>query len=135
MSSNAYLELQWYAFSVLFLLAGAWVLAEDRHVRVDVLYERCSPKLQAWIDFLGLLLFLLPFLLVSLGLTWPMVRNSWSVLEVSPDPGGLPRYPLKAVVLVAYALLLFQGVLLLIRRAAALRGAADARPQETGGHF
>lgn len=135
LSSNAYIELQWYAFSVLFLLAGAWVLAEDRHVRVDVLYARWSPRARARLDLGGTIAFLVPFAVVGLWLTWPSVRNSWSVLEISPDPGGLPRYPLKAVVLVAYVLLLLQGVAQIIRQVATLRDPAAPSVARQGGAF
>ncbi|HVS02790.1 MAG TPA: TRAP transporter small permease subunit [Thermoanaerobaculia bacterium] len=122
LSSNLYLELQWYLFSVLFLLAAPWALREDAHVRVDVVFSRLSPRARAWVDVLGLLLLLLPFCAFTLWLSWPSVRASWAIREGSPDPGGLPRYPLKAVVLVCFALLLAQAAAELIRRLARLRG-------------
>ncbi|MGD8321117.1 MAG: TRAP transporter small permease subunit, partial [Gemmatimonadota bacterium] len=106
LSSNAYLDLQWYFFSLIFLLGAAYGLSHDVHVRVDVLYSRLSKKTQAWIDLVGTVLFLIPFSLVMLWVSWPAVRNSWSIHETSPDPGGLPRYPIKAVILVSFVLLL-----------------------------
>ncbi len=121
LSSNAYLEGQWYLFSLLFLLAAASVLGEDRHVRVDVLYGRLSPRGQALVDLLGTLLFLVPFCAFVLWVTWPAVANSWAVHEQSPDPGGLPRYPIKAVILVSFALLLLQGFAQLVKHLAAFR--------------
>ena len=122
-SSNAYIELQWYLFSLVFLLAGAYTLKHDRHVRVDVFYARLSARGQAWIDLAGFLAFLIPFSIVGLWVSWPAVRASWAILEGSPDPGGLPRYPIKSVILVAFVLLIAQGAAELIRRIAFLRGA------------
>jgi TRAP-type mannitol/chloroaromatic compound transport system permease small subunit len=122
LSSNAYIELQWYMFSLVFLLGAAHALRRDAHVRVDVLYGRLSRRARAWIDGIGTLLLLLPFCITALFLSWPSVRNSWAVLEASPDPGGLPRYPLKTMILVAFALLIAQGLALAIRRAAELAG-------------
>ena len=110
LSSNAYLDLQWYMFSLVFLLGAAYGLNRDVHVRVDVLYSRLSVRGRAWIDLLGSLLFLLPFCVMMLWVSWPAVRNSWAVLEGSPDPGGLPRYPIKTLILVSFFLLFLQGV-------------------------
>ncbi len=124
LSSNAYLELQWYLFSLVFLLAGAYALKRGAHVRVDVFYERLTPRGRAWVNLLGHLLFLLPFSLFMLWVSWPTVRNSWAVRENSPDPGGLPRYPLKTMILVGFALLLLQGVAEVVKQVRVLRGEA-----------
>jgi TRAP-type mannitol/chloroaromatic compound transport system permease small subunit len=121
LSSNAYLELQWYLFSVTFLLGAAYVLREDAHVRVDVLYGRVSARTRSIIDILGTLLLLIPFSTFVLWVSLPVVRSSWRIREMSPDPGGLPRYPLKAMILVCFALLLLQAVAQLIRGVDALR--------------
>lgn len=120
-SLNALGESQWYLFSAVFLLGAAWTLQEDAHVRVDVLYGRLAPKKQAVVDLAGTLLFLLPFCILMLWATWPAVLESWAVREVSPDPGGLPRYPIKALVPIAFALLFLQGVSQAIKALAALR--------------
>ncbi|CAN5356231.1 TRAP transporter small permease subunit [soil metagenome] len=132
-SSNAYLELQWYLFSLIFLLGAGYALRHDAHVRVDLLYGWVGWRGRAWIDLLGTLLFLIPFCLLMLRVSWPAVAASWSVREVSPDPGGLPRYPIKATILVAFALLLLQGVAEAIRQVAVLRGALPP-PDEPGHH-
>jgi len=121
LSRNAFIELQWYLFSALFLLAGAWALREDAHVRVDVLFNRMSERTQAWVNLLGTALLLVPFCAVTLWAAWPAVRNSWVVREVSPDPGGLPRWPLKLLILVCFALLLVQGVAEIIKQVERLR--------------
>ena len=124
LSSNLYLELQWYLFSAVFLGAAAYTLKHDAHVRVDVLYGRLSARGKAWINLLGTAFFLLPFCALVLWTSVPFVANSWAVLEGSPDPGGLPRYPIKALIPVAFGLLLLQGVAVLIRQVAVLRGPA-----------
>jgi TRAP-type mannitol/chloroaromatic compound transport system permease small subunit len=122
LTSNAFLEGQWYLFSAVFLLGAAWTLRENAHVRVDVLYGRLGPRGKAWTDLLGALLFLLPFCALMLWATGPSVAESWAVREVSPDPGGLPRYPIKALVPVAFVLLFLQGVAQAIKAIATLRG-------------
>jgi len=121
LSSNAYIEAQWYLFSAIFLLGAAHTLQRDQHVRVDVLYGRLSERRKAWIDIVGTVSFLIPFCLFGLIITIPAVRNSWAVLEVSPDPGGLPRYPIKTLMLVCFGLLLLQAISELIKRIRTIR--------------
>lgn len=135
LSSNALNELQWYLFSLIFLLGAAYGLRRDVHVRVDVLFQRLSARRQAWIDLLGTLLFLLPFSALMLKVSWPVVKASWAVRETSPDPGGLPRWPIKAVILVSFLLLALQGVAHLIRQVEVIRapeadGGPHPRPHE-----
>ena len=122
LSSNLYLELQWYLFSLIFLLGAGFALKENAHVRVDVLYGRLRRRARARIDVIGSALMLVPFCVFVLLVSWPSIRNSWAVREVSPDPGGLPRYPLKAVIIVAFLLLLAQGVSQLLKDVSVLRG-------------
>jgi len=122
LSSNAYFDLQWYLFSLIFLLGAAYGLEHDVHVRVDVLYSRLSSKGRAWIDLAGTVLFLIPFCVLMLWVSWPAVRNSWAIHETSPDPGGLPRYPIKTVILLSFVLLLLQAFSQLVKQIEALRG-------------
>lgn len=122
LSSNMYLELQWYLFAILFLIGAAYALRHDAHVRVDILYTRLGPKGKAWINLAGTVLFLFPFCVLMLWVSWPAVINSWQVLEGSPDPGGLPRYPIKTVVPIAFFLVMVQGISMTIRAVAVLRG-------------
>lgn len=122
LSSNAYLDLQWYMFSLIFLLGAAYGLNHDVHVRVDVLYGRLSRKSRAWIDLAGTVLFLLPFAVLMLWVAWPAVQNSWAIRETSPDPGGLPRYPIKTVILISFALLLFQGLSQIVKQLVVITG-------------
>jgi len=124
LSSNAYLDLQWYMFSLIFLLGAAYGLNHDVHVRVDVLYSRLSRKARAWIDLTGSVLFLLPFSALMLWVSWPAVANSWSIREVSPDPGGLARYPIKTVILISFALLFLQGLSQVAKQIAVIWGGA-----------
>lgn len=121
LSSNLYLELQWYLFSLIFLLGAGYALKENAHVRVDVLYGRLQARARAWINVVGSVLMLLPFSVFVLWVSWPSIRASWAVREASPDPGGLPRYPLKAVIIVAFVLLIAQGVSELIKDIGVLR--------------
>ncbi len=129
LTSNALFDVQWYLFSLIFLLGAAYGLKHDVHVRVDVLYARLGPRAQAWVDLLGTLLFLLPFCALMLWTSWPAVRNSWAIRETSPDPGGLARYPIKTVLLVSFVLLLLQGLSRILRTIGVLRGAP---PEEAG---
>lgn len=130
LSSNMYIELQWYLFSMVFLLGAAYALQTDSHVRVDVLYGRLSRKGQAWIDLLGTILFLIPFCVLMLWVSWPSVVNSWAVLEGSPDPGGLPRYLIKTVVPISFLFLIGQAFSLLIRSLAVVVGVEPPAPEE-----
>ena len=122
LSSNAYIELQWYLFSVVFLLTASYALRHGAHVRVDVFYNRFSEKTQAWIDLAGTALMLVPFSIFIMIVSWPSIRNSWQIGETSPDPGGLPRYPLKALILVCFTMLLVQAVSEIAKAIARLRG-------------
>ena len=122
LSSNAYIEAQTYLFSLVFLLGAAYTLRRGAHVRVDLLYGRLGARGKAWIDLVGSLVLLLPFAVFCLWISWPSVRNSWAVREVSPDPGGLARYPLKAMILVAFALLILQGIAEAVKSLAILLG-------------
>ncbi|AFV77134.1 TRAP transporter small permease subunit [Thermus oshimai] len=121
-SSNAYLEAQWYLFSLIFLLGGAYALKRNAHVRIDLLYGRLSPRARAWIDLVGTVLFLIPMSLGILYLAWPWVAESVRIREVSPDAGGLPRWIIKPFLLVGFFLLALQGLSELIKKAAYLMG-------------
>lgn len=122
LSSNLWIELQWYLFSLVFLLGAAYTLKHDDHVRVDVLYSQLSRRGQAWINLLGTVLFLIPFCGLVLWMSIPFVSNSWAILEGSPDPGGLPRYPIKTAIPLALVFVMAQGVSLMIHEVAVIRG-------------
>ncbi len=110
LSSNAYIELQWYLFSILFLLGAAYTLRHNGHVRVDVVYQSLSTRSRAWVNLLGTVLFLIPFCVLMIWVSWPTVAMSFSIREMSPDPGGLPRYPIKAMIPLGFGLLALQAV-------------------------
>lgn len=122
LSSNALLEAQTYAYSMIFFLAAAYVLRRNGHIRVDVIYATLSRRVRAWIDIFGILVFLIPFCIFALYFSIDYVERSWRLLESSPNPGGLPRYPIKTVILLGFSMLLIQGVSELIKRIAWLRG-------------
>ena len=121
LSSNVFIESQWYLFSAVFLLGAAYTLQADEHVRVDVLYGRLRPKFQAWIDVVGGLVFLLPFCLLMVWVTVPSTMASWRDWEMSPDPGGLPRFPIKTLIPLSFLLLFLQGVVQIRKRWRAAR--------------
>lgn len=125
LSSNAFVEGQWYLFSLVFLFGAPYALRAGAHVRVDVFYGRLPQRARHWIDLLGGLLFTIPFCTFALWIAWPSVAESWSIREGSPDPGGLPRWPIKAAVPLAFALLLLQALSETVKRAAALCGMSE----------
>ncbi|ROQ90166.1 TRAP transporter small permease subunit [Desulfosoma caldarium] len=119
-------ELEWHLFGFLFLVGAGYTLLYDSHVRVDVFYQRFSPKTKAWINFLGCLLFLFPgcYLIIATSMTF--VANSWSIAEGSPDPGGLPaRYVIKAMIPLGFALVAIQGVPMALRSLMVLMGSTE----------
>lgn len=122
LSSNAWLEIQWYLFALVFLLGAGYTLKHNGHVRIDVIYSRLTPRTQAWIDLFGSLLFLLPFCALMVWLSWRGFIASYAIGERSPDAGGLARWPIKLAIPVGFLLLALQGVAEAIKRAAELRG-------------
>ena len=121
LSSNALLEAQTQAFDLIFLLGACYLLRRDGHIRIDIVHARLSPRVRAWIDIVGTLFVLMPFCLLIIWLSLDYVGNAWSRLETSPNPGGLPLYPIKTAIPLAFALLLLQGLSELIKRVALLR--------------
>lgn len=122
-SSNAWLELQWYLFSAVFLLCAGYTLLHRQHVRIDVIYGRLARRTQLWIDILGTVFFLLPMALLILWLSWPWFMLSLHSGEVSGNAGGLVIWPAKLLVPIGFALLILQGLSEIIKRVAILRGA------------
>jgi TRAP-type mannitol/chloroaromatic compound transport system permease small subunit len=121
-SSNAWLEIQWYLFSAVFLLCAGYTLLRNEHIRIDVVTGRFSPRVHAWIDIFGTLAFLLPMSMIIMWLSWPMVQDSYLRNEMSGDAGGLLRWPVKALMPIGFFLLSIQGASELIKRIAFLKG-------------
>ncbi|RJR24312.1 MAG: TRAP transporter small permease subunit [Desulfobacteraceae bacterium] len=112
-SSVVIQELEWHLFGLIFLIGAGYTLLYDSHVRVDIIYQRLKPLARAWINFIGVITFLIPGCLMVIITSWKFTYNSWSVLEGSPDPGGIPlRFIMKGAITVGFALLLIQGVAL-----------------------
>lgn len=124
MSSNALLEIQWYLYAAVFVLAAGYTLLNDEHVRIDVLSGRLSPRGRAIVDIVGALLFLLPFAVLIVFLGWRFFWNAWVSGEMSSNAGGLIRWPVYLVVPVGFTLLALQGVSETIKRIAFLAGRA-----------
>jgi TRAP-type mannitol/chloroaromatic compound transport system permease small subunit len=134
MASNAWLELQWYLNSAVFLLVAGYTLKRNEHVRIDVIAGKLSPRAQAWIDIIGGLFFLLPAVVIIGWYSWPSLVNSWDIQEYSSDAGGLIRWPVRLLIPVAFALLALQGISEVIKRIAFLRGLIPASEFEKKGH-
>jgi len=109
-------ELEWHLFAFIFLMGAGYTLLKDGHVRVDIFYQRGSPKTQAWINFLGVIFFLIPGCYLVIATSLPFVYNAWAVMEGSPDPGGIPyRFILKSCIPAGFILLFLQGLSLGIK--------------------
>ncbi|QRM54886.1 TRAP transporter small permease subunit [Sinorhizobium sp. BG8] len=124
-SSNAWLEAQWYLFGGAFMLAAAYTLAQNEHIRIDVVYGHFSRRVQHWIDLLGHCLFLMPFVLLMIYFLIPYVRMSYASGEMSSSAGGLIIWPAKAILLAGFLLLAAQGVSEIIKKIAIMRGDMD----------
>jgi TRAP-type mannitol/chloroaromatic compound transport system permease small subunit len=124
LSSNALIELQWYLFSLVFLFGFAYILQTGANVRVDFLYVQWSDRRKALVDFLGTVLFLIPFCILGIFVTVRPVLNSWRIWEMSPDANGLPRAPIKTMIIIGFGLLLLQAIAQAIKYLAVLMGAA-----------
>jgi TRAP-type mannitol/chloroaromatic compound transport system permease small subunit len=121
-SSNAWLEIQWYMFGALVMLGASYTLKRNEHVRVDIIYTNVSTRRQIGIDIFGTILFLLPATLIMAYLSWPIFHNSWVENEISSNAGGLVRWPIKIFLPLGFALLSLQGISELIKRIAMLTG-------------
>ena len=122
LSSNAWLEIQWYMFAGIFLLGASTTLRQNGHVRVDLVFSMASPRGRLWIDILGLIFFLLPAMAILTWMTWPFFVDSWQRGEGSSNAGGLLRWPVKILMPLAFAMLTLQGLSELVKRIAALSG-------------
>jgi len=122
MSSNGWLEVQWYLNAAMFLLVAAYALKQNAHVRIDVIAGKLSPRAQAWIDVFGGIFMLLPAVAIIAWYSIPSLVNSFQLHEMSSDNGGLVRWPVRLLIPVAFVLLGLQGISEIIKRVAFLRG-------------
>ncbi len=134
LSSNAFLEIQWYLYSIVFLGAAGYTLKHNAHVRIDLVAGRLSQRTQAWIDVFGALFMLLPVCAVIFWYGWSAFLESYRIGELSADAGGLARWPIKLVLPLAFLLLMLQGVAETIKRLAFLKGLSSnaAQPEAPG---
>ena len=121
-ASNAWLELQWYLFALVFLLCSGYTLLHNEHIRIDIVSSQLSRRAQVWIDVFGIVFFLLPMSLFIMWLSWPIFMNAWTSGEISGNSGGLIRWPARLLVPLVFFLLSAQGFSELIKRIAFLQG-------------
>jgi TRAP-type mannitol/chloroaromatic compound transport system permease small subunit len=122
MSSNAWLEVQWYMFAIAVMFGAAFTLKKNEHVRVDLVYMLLSPRGKLWLDVFGGFLFLLPMCILLGWLSWPFFMQSYNVNEYSGNAGGLIRWPIKLVLPLGFGLLALQGISEIVKAIGALRG-------------
>lgn len=126
LGSNAWLEMQWYLFAYLVMFGASYVMKVNEHVRVDLVYGMLSVRGKLWVDIFGLLAFMLPATIYMLILSWPPALDAWSTGEISPNAGGLVRWPARFALPIGFALLTLQGVSELIKRIAMVTGRITA---------
>lgn len=133
-SSNAFLEAQWYLFGAVFMLGAGYAFLHDQHVRIDVLSSRLARRTQIWVDVVGIAVFLLPLCAFVVWTSLPSLQLAVMTKEVSANPGGLLRWPVYALVPIGFALLALQSLSELVKRVAFLTGQAPdphAKPEKT----
>lgn len=131
LSSNGFLEIQWYLYSLVFLGAAGYTLKHNAHVRIDLVAGRLSPRAQAWIDLFGHVFMLLPVCAIMLWFGWTAFAESYRINEISTDAGGLLRWPIKLLVPATFALLILQGISETIKKIAFLRGLMTPEADKT----
>ena|SRR3989442_3437562 len=126
-------ELEWHLFGLVYLLAAGYTMLYDEHVRIDILYSKWSPRTKAAVDFVLLFVMFFPSAIMIVVTTWPFVKHSFAVNEVSPDPGGIPfRWAYKSVIIIGFALLMLQAISQAIKNFYCAMGweERERRPQE-----
>jgi len=122
LSSNSWLELQWYLFGAAFMGAAAYTLQQNEHIRIDVFYASRSRRAQHWIDLLGHIFFLMPFAILMAWLLWPYTIQAFYSGQISTNAGGLIIWPARAMLLIGFVMLVFQGVAEIIKKIAVMQG-------------
>lgn len=121
-SSNSFLELQWVLFSIVFLLCSPWTLIDNEHIRIDIINHSLPLKVRGWIDMIGHVFFLLPFMAILLYTSIPFFLVSYRQNEQSFSAGGLPQWPAKSLIMIACMVMIAQGISEIIKRAAVMQG-------------
>ncbi len=121
-SSNAWLELQWVLFGIVFLLCSPWTLLSNEHIRIDIVNNMWPQRVRNWIDLIGHAFFLLPLTVIMIVTSLPFFLRSFNVNEQSNNAGGLPQWPAKGIVLLGFILLFVQGISEIIKRIGVMRG-------------
>jgi len=121
-SSNAWLELQWVLFSIVFLLCSPWTLLDNEHIRIDIVNNMLPKRVRDSIDVIGHVFFLMPLAVVMIITGGPFFMRSVEINEQSGNAGGLPQWPAKSLIIIGFTLLLVQGISELIKRIAVMRG-------------
>jgi len=124
-SSNAYLEVQWYLYAAVFMLGAAYVFLHNGHVRIDFISGRLSKRTNAIIDAIGIVVFLIPLCVILIDLSWPYFIRAYESGEMSENAGGLIRWPVLGLIPLGFATLLLQALSELVKRVAFLTGARD----------
>jgi TRAP-type mannitol/chloroaromatic compound transport system permease small subunit len=132
-SSNAWLELQWWLYAAIFLLAAPWTLQLNEHIRIDILNQRFPRRVRNAIEIIGHVFFLLPMAAIVVLTSWPFFLTSFAQNEQSANYGGLPQWPAKLLIPLAFAVLFIQGLSELIKRVAIMRGELS-EPEHGAGH-
>ena len=132
-SSNAWLELQWVLFSIVFLMCSPWTLMSNEHIRIDIVNNLLPKSARNTIDLVGHALFLMPLTIVMIITSWPFFTKSLLINEQSMNAGGLPQWPAKSLIVIGFTLLFFQGISEFIKRFAIVRGRL-ADTTSGGGH-
>jgi len=123
-------ELEWHLFGFIFLIGAGYTLLHDGHVRVDIIYQRLGLKGRAWVNFCGVILFLIPGCIMVITTSWKFMANSFAILEGSPDPGGIPyRFVLKSCIPVGFTFLLLQGISLGLHSFMQILGIEEAKEE------
>lgn len=121
-SSNSWLELQWYLFGAAFMLAAAYTLKQNEHIRIDIFYGTRSRRTQHWIDLIGHVLFLMPFVVLMAWMMVPYAWQAWKIGQVSTNAGGLMIWPARAILAAGFILLVLQGISEIIKKIAVMQG-------------
>lgn len=125
MSSNAWLEAQWYLFGAAFMLGASYTLKENEHIRIDIFYGSRSRRTQHWIDLFGHVFFLMPFVALSAWMLWPYWLDAYRSGQVSTNASGLIIWPARLILFAGFALLTLQGISEIIKKIAVMRGLID----------